>query len=294
MKMFVRFMLYSLLLNWAAVALAQTPAPATVPAGYEEEAARAAALLRTAVDLYKEEGDAAFAKFSRQGEFTDGDLYVYVLDRQGHMLAAGGPSAALIGRDVSPLLDDELKQHLAAALQQPDSDTIHSDEYRWKNWQDGKVERKRVYYQLYDDKSFAVGYFVQRSSPDAAQQLLEDAAQAIQADPQGTIARINQLDPEFNRDDLYVFVADLDTQSMVAHGYNRRLLGIHFPDMKNRDGMRVGQKLLDAAEAGETSVSYTWPNPVTGKDEEKQTLIRKVGDYLVAVGYYQESKTAAQ
>ena len=78
--------------------------------------------------------------------------------------------------------------------------------------------------------------------------------------------------------------------SMVAHGYSRRLLNIHFPELKNRDGMRVGQKILDAVEAGEQSVTYTWPNPVTERPEEKKTLIRKVGNYLVAVGYYQETE----
>ena len=139
-----------------------------------------------------------------------------------------------------------------------------------------------------------MGYFVNRSSPAAAEQLLDDAAQAVQTDAKGTIERVNRLDPEFNRDDLYVFVADLDSQTMVAHGYNRRLIGIHFPDMKNQDGIRVGQKLIDAAEAGENSVTYEWPNPVTGKTEEKETLIRKVGDYLVAVGYYQEIEPAAE
>lgn len=292
MKMFARFMLCVLTLS--AIAVTPTYADTAVAPGYEEEAARASELLKKAVDLYKEEGNAAFAKFSRQGEFTDGDLYVYVMDREGHMLAAGGPSAALIGRDISPLLDDELKQHLAEALKQPDSEQIHSDEYRWKNWRDGKVERKRVYYQLYDGKSFAVGYFVKRSSPAAAEQLLDDAASAMQADAEDTIERINKLDPEFNRDDLYVFVADLDSQTMVAHGYNSRLIGIHFPDMKNREGMRVGQALIDAVEAGKTSATYQWPNPVTGKNEEKETLIRKVGDYLVAVGYYQEIKPAAE
>ena len=50
-------------------------------------------------------------------------------------------------------------------------------------------------------------------------------------------------------------------------------------------------RLLDAVEAGEDSVTYTWPNPVTERPEEKKTLIRKVGNYLVAVGYYQEPVT---
>ena len=274
-----------------AFATSPTPPPPSAEPGYEQQAASAAQLLQKAIAAYREEGNAAFARFSRQGEFIDGDQYVYVVDENGYMLASGGPSAALIGRDITPLLDPELKEAFNSALQAPESDTVSSAEYRWMNWNDGKVERKQVFYQKVDGKTFAVGYYLPRSSEAAAKALLDDAAAAIADDAEATIARINRLDPEFNRDDLYVFVVDMDSMSMVAHGYSRRLLNIHFPDLKNRDGLRVGQQILDAVEAGEDSVTYTWPNPVTERPEEKKTLIRKVGNYLVAVGYYQEPVT---
>lgn len=265
---------------------ADSPVPPAEP-GYEQQAANAAALLDKAVAAYREQGSAAYARFSRQGEFIDGDQYVYVVDENGYMLASGGPSAALIGRDISPLLEPELREAFNAALQQPESDQVSSAEYRWMNWNDGKVERKRVFYQKVDGKTFVVGYYLPRSSPAAAEALLDDAAKAIEEDAEATIARINRLDPEFNRDDLYVFVVDMDSQSMVAHGYNRRLLNIHFPDLKSRDGQRVGEKILQAVNAGQERITYTWPNPLTQREEEKETLIRKVGHYLVAVGYYQ-------
>ncbi|MEO1818009.1 cache domain-containing protein [Pseudomonas sp.] len=275
---------------FTTAAQATSPTPPSEP-GYEQQAASAAQLLHKAVAAYREEGSAAFARFSRQGEFVDGDQYVYVVDENGYMLASGGPSAALIGRDIRPLLDPKLQEAFASALQQPDSDSVSSAEYRWMNWNDGKVERKHVFYQKVDGKTFAVGYYLPRSSEAAAKALLDDAAAAIEADPSATINRINRLDPEFNRDDLYVFVVDMDSMSMVAHGYSRRLLNIHFPELKNRDGARVGEQILDAVEAGQDSVTYSWPNPVTERPEEKKTLIRKVGNYLVAVGYYQEPVT---
>jgi len=31
---------------------------------------------------------------------------------------------------------------------------------------------------------------------------------------------------------------------------------------------------------------YRWRNPVTGKIEHKHAYMRKVGEFLVAVGYY--------
>ncbi|MEB3733916.1 hypothetical protein ULF88_06785 [Halopseudomonas pachastrellae] len=68
-------------------------------------------MLHKAVAAYREEGNAAFARFSRQGEFVDGDQYVYVVDENGYMLASGGPSAALIGRDITPLLTRSCRRH---------------------------------------------------------------------------------------------------------------------------------------------------------------------------------------
>ena len=74
-----------------AFATSPTPPPASAEPGYEQQAANAAQLLHKAIAAYREEGNAAFARFSRQGEFIDGDQYVYVVDENGYMLASGGP-----------------------------------------------------------------------------------------------------------------------------------------------------------------------------------------------------------
>nr|MBF0683041.1 hypothetical protein [Pseudomonas sp.] len=57
---------------------------------------RARALLERAVAYYQEQGERAFAAFSRVGQFSENDLYVFVVDRNGTMLASGGPSRKLI------------------------------------------------------------------------------------------------------------------------------------------------------------------------------------------------------
>jgi hypothetical protein len=51
----------------------------------------AIALLEKALAYYHDNGDKAFAAFSRQGEFVDKDRYVFVVDTKGVMLASGGP-----------------------------------------------------------------------------------------------------------------------------------------------------------------------------------------------------------
>src|SRR5690606_41440107 len=66
----------------------------------EDDGAAARALLTEAVEYYKENGDKALAVFSRQGPFVKDDLYVFAINTNGIMLASGGPSVMLIGRDI--------------------------------------------------------------------------------------------------------------------------------------------------------------------------------------------------
>src|SRR5690606_6732593 len=75
----------------------------------DDEAAKAKALLTDAVNYYKENGDKALAVFSRQGPFVRDDLYVFAINTNGFVLASGGPSVMLIGRDIMNSIEDELK-----------------------------------------------------------------------------------------------------------------------------------------------------------------------------------------
>ncbi len=258
---------------------------------YAAEAERANRLLNKAVEFYKQNGDAALAAFSRQGEFINGELYVYVVDTTGVMLASGGPSVNLVGRNISSAMNDELNAAFQEALNLPDSDAVHSAEYRWMNWHDGKVERKHVFFRRVGERVFAVGYYVPRASPQEAELLLNRAAAAVTENPRQAFKRINSLDAEFIHDDLYVFIADLRTERYVAHGYNLRMVGTDFRAVQSVDHAPIGEQMLEIVNGkGEGELTYLWGNPMTGRNETKHTLIRKVGDYAVAVGYYQKPR----
>ncbi|WVM90718.1 hypothetical protein UMZ34_12365 [Halopseudomonas pachastrellae] len=58
------------LFTTAAHATSPTPPQPTAEPGYEQQAASAAQLLHKAVAAYREEGNAAFARFSRQGSLS--------------------------------------------------------------------------------------------------------------------------------------------------------------------------------------------------------------------------------
>lgn len=274
-------------------ALLAEQAEVTVSSGYEVEALQARQLLEKAVASYRERGDVVLAEISRQGPFTTDEHYVYVVNTQGIMLASGGPSAVLMGRDISPLLEEDLKQAFQQVLAQPESGIVHSQQYRWMNWKDGKVERKHAYYQRVGDKIFAAGYYLPRSSPEEAARLLHDAVSEIGDDAPATLKRINKLDSFFNRDDLYVFVVDLNKERFVAHGVDRRLVGTNFRDLKAVDGQPIGQQMLEALkDKQQGEVSYLWRNPITRANERKTTLLERIDGYLVAVGHYSTAPPA--
>ena len=253
----------------------------------EADAQAAKALLKKALAYYHKQGDKAFAAFSRQGEFIDQDRYVFVVNTQGVLLASGGPSSALIGRDVSEVLGPDLQASFKQALSVPEGQGIQQADYRWQNWNDGKVEHKHVFYQRVGERILAVGYYLPRATPEQARALRNKAVEALVKDEAGTLKAINSLQGGFLQDDLYVFVVDLNTQRYVAHGTNLRLINTDFAKIKDPDGKPVGVPILQMmAEQDQGEYKYRWKNPVTGKVENKHAYVRKSGHFMVAVGYY--------
>ena len=253
----------------------------------EADAQAAKALLEKALAYYQTNGDKAFAAFSRQGEFVDQDRYVFVVNTKGVLLASGGPSSALIGRNVSEVLGPDLNKSFKEALAVPEGSGIQQADYRWQNWNDGKVERKHVYYQRVGQRILAVGYYLPRATPEHARALRNKAVKALEKDPVGTLKAINAMQGGFLQDDLYVFVVDLETQRYVAHGTTPRLVNTDFSKIKDPDGKPVGEPILAVmAEQDQGEYKYRWKNPVTGKVENKHAYLRKTGHFMVAVGYY--------
>ncbi len=261
-----------------------------VPDGYQADEREARELLESAVAYYREHRTQALPVFSRQGAFVRGSHYVYVLDVNGVMLASGGPSASLIGSNLLAQLPSDLKKSFTEALEVQEGQGIQEAEYRWRNWQTGRVERKRVLFQRVGDVLLGAGYFVSRASQANALELLEKAATAVASEPQQTFTAINAENLAFLQDDLYVFVVDMSTSRYVAHGYNRRVVGTDFRRVKDPQGKPVGQAMLAAAEKKSTGeYDYLWENPLSRKIERKHTYFRRVGTYLISVGYYENA-----
>lgn len=255
----------------------------------EDDGQRAKALLERAVLYYQQHPDNAMAAFSRQGDFVDNNAYVIVLNTSGVMLASGGPSSYLIGKNVGGVLPKELATAFFEALRTEVGQGVQKAQYHWKSWSGDRDENKVIYYRRVDDKLFAVGYFISRESPENARLMLDKVADAIASSPASTLDAINQANPAFRQDDLYPYVIDLNSRRFVGHGLNKRLLGVDFGTLKDAHGQPLGAPILRISQRpGTGEYQYLWMNPMTNRVENKHVFFRRVGTYLVAVGYHQD------
>ena len=97
----------------------------------------------------------------------------------------------------------------------------------------------------------------------------------------------NQSIKEFRDRDLYAFVFDLKGLN-VAHGARPALVDKNLISLKDQDGKYLIQEMIRIAIGpGSAWIDYKWPNPLTGKIEDKSSYIEKMGDYyFVGVGVY--------
>lgn len=249
--------------------------------------AKAQQMLAKAVAYYKEKGDLALATFSRQGEFIDGELYVVVLSTEGVMLASGGPSSILIDRNIADLQDADGKMFVREELELAAREGRGKVEYRWMNRVDRKIERKVAFIEKVGDKIISVGFYEPHGTPEQARALVERAAAAMRLDPKPAIAAFNSLHGSFIEDDLYVFVISMDDGIFRAHGGYPRLIGTQSRMLRDANGKEFIPAMmakLKTADRGE--IDYAWKNTVTGEVLHKRTFLRKVGRYLIGVGYY--------
>ena len=278
-----------------AYALAQTAAfgadlatpTAYAMAGAEDAGLRAQVLLQRAVAHYQDLKDPALADFSNEGEFVDGELYVYVVSTAGVLLASGGPSSSRIGRNVADQQDALGKRFFREMLNRAQTDESGTVEYQWLNPLDNKVERKVAHFRRVGDRIIAVGYYVANATPEQAQALLARAVDALRADPGKAIEAFNTLlrNP-YAEDDLYVFVIGLSDKRVHANGADPRLIGTDPLSLRIPDGKLVQEMIAAAGRRDQAELDYAWPNPVTGNVENKHVLLRRVDDMVVGVGYY--------
>lgn len=143
----------------------------------------------------------------------------------------------------------------------------------------------------------AVAGTVARSGTKDAKAMLDLAATyLIDHSAERAFAAFNNQKGRFYRNDLYTFVVGIDDGIMHAHGgAPEGLVGSDVRELRDAAGKRIIDEMLSVATQPEGgSVNYVWLNRVTNRVEDKTTLVRRVGKYLIGVGYYVPRSSAEQ
>ena len=92
---------------------------------------------------------------------------------------------------------------------------------------------------------------------------------------------------EFVDGEYYVFVVSTAGKMLASGGSSAMLIGQDVTGLRDASGKTFMRDLLNGAKTqGAGMVEYQWINQTTAKVEPKTTLYRKVGDKILAAGYY--------
>lgn len=119
----------------------------------------AKALAQKAVTLFKEKGKDAFAALNdKQGPFIDRDLYVFVLDASGNVLAHGA-NEKFVGKSLAKLKDADGKPFVQELMGHVAANKPGWVDYRWVNPASKEIEAKSSYIEVQDGYGFTVGAY---------------------------------------------------------------------------------------------------------------------------------------
>ncbi len=120
----------------------------------------AKAMLNKAVAFYKANGqEKAFAAFNdRKGQFVDQELYIFVLDMNGKILAHG-VKPELIGKDMNEIRDVYEKNFLKEMVDKAKTKGTGVVHYRWENPRTLSVEDKSSYIERVNGVVIGCGYY---------------------------------------------------------------------------------------------------------------------------------------
>lgn len=254
------------------------------------EIKQATALLDRAVDYMAANGPAkSLAAFNdRKGTFVSGQYYVFAVGLDGTLHASGGPSGGLVGLNVLDLRDAAGKPFISDMLAQAQTSESGIIEYQWINPADNHLETKTDQFRKVGDYLVCVGYYIPRASSEEAQAMLSKAVALLKKSGKKIAFKtFNDPHSAYVVGDEYVFAINLHDGKYQASGASPNLTGVDVRNLTDAAGKPLFKEMIALAKIKSSgTVDYVWRNPATNAVESKHTLIQRVGDVLLGVGYY--------
>lgn len=127
-----------------------------------------------------------------------------------------------------------------------------------------------------------------------AESLLEIAVQHVKEHGEAGAQDFARQSAFVDRD-LYAYALRTDGYFLASGGASAALVGDNLLDYRDSDGKAVFREMIEIAKRdGGGQIEYRWFNPADSRGERKMTFFRKVGEVIVAVGYYPPRATAME
>lgn len=123
--------------------------------------------------------------------------------------------------------------------------------------------------------------------PSVAVGMVEKGLAYLQKNGQDALIReVNNKNPEFVKDGVYLTVRSLDG-TQLAHPVNPKLVGKNMVVLPDADGKLFRKEIIEQAKTkGKGWVDYRYNNPATKEVEKKSTYFVRSGDVILEAGIY--------
>ena len=127
---------------------------------YGQSVEEAKAFVQKAIQFYKKTGKAiAMAEFTNpKGQFVQGDMYVFVLNLKGTLLAHG-VNEKYIGQDFIDVKDSDGRSFVREIVDVANAKGQGIADYKWYNPKTKEDLQKEVYFEKVDDVIICSGIY---------------------------------------------------------------------------------------------------------------------------------------
>jgi cytochrome c len=270
----------------------------------------------------------ALAEFSSpRGRFVKGELYVFVLDSTGVMIAHP-LNESFVGQDFYYVTDCDGKSFLKEIVDTANAEGSGWVEYIWLDPISKTDRPKTVYFEKTHGVIICSGVYGGNPAPsilehptaedtvlaspatvlpsgdpaidtqmeeEMVELVLDDAKRFVEKaiaffrvnDAAIALAEFSNPQGRFVKGEQYVFVLD-PTGVMLAHGVNGKYVGKNFYRLMDSDGKRFIKDIVDTANAeGSGWVEYRWGDPITKTEQPKIVYFELTSGVIICSGIYQ-------
>ena len=239
-----------------------------------------------ALQMYWEDGPAAFEMITSEEALGTDTIYPFVLDAETLEPVAHGafPDLAGVLADTLTRADSSVDRILADL----ERDGGTWAEYMATNPANGLIQPKRSWLYLHDGYIFGSGHYLSESE---VKYVAEDAVRLFESKGEGAFEIITPEETLLVTE-LYPFIFNSTTLKTVAHGAIPDRLG-HVPySVLNTGDRPVEEIMADLERDGGTWVEYVFTNPATETKQLKRSWLYLHDGYIFGSGYYLQDSRA--